>query len=118
MAIACDTPNTPVAYCPIIGTVEMGLKSPSVGQNLSSRCLYLSNLAVCPQNRRKGVATQLLHRCEEIAREWGFDELYLHVLENNRSAKGLYLHYGYRLKYIEPAWMSWFFWATSANALT
>jgi hypothetical protein len=31
VAIASDAPNTPTDYCPIIGTVEMGLKSPCPG---------------------------------------------------------------------------------------
>ena len=110
VAIASDPANSIVAYRPIIGTVEIGLKTPSMGPNLSSRCLYLSNLAVSPDYRRKGVAVKLLYRCEEIALEWGFNDLYLHVLENNESAKRLYFDRGYRLKYIEPAWMSWFFW--------
>jgi len=110
VAIASNPLNLPVSDRPIIGTVEMGSKSPSVGQNLASRCLYLSNLAVSPPYRRQGVAAQLLHRCEEIALEWGFNELFLHVLENNQAAKQLYFHHGYRLQYIEPYWMSWFFW--------
>jgi len=110
VAIAPDPPNRPGAYSPIVATVEMAVKSPSLGQEISTRCLYLSNLAVSPLYRRQGIALKLLHRCEEIAREWGFNDLYLHVLENNQPAKRLYFHRGYRLKYIEPYWMSWLFW--------
>ncbi len=110
VAIAADPPNSPVDYDPLVGTVEMALKSPSLGQEISDRCLYLSNLAVSPLYRRHGVAVQLLHRCEEIALEWGFNHIYLHVLENNQPAKQLYFHHGYRLEYIEPHWMSWLFW--------
>jgi GNAT superfamily N-acetyltransferase len=110
VAIAPDRGNLPNPNPPIVGTLEMGINSPSVGQNLSSRCLYLSNLAVSPSYRRQGVAAQLLHRCEEIALEWGFNQLYLTCLENNQAAKQLYFHHGYQLHYIEPYWMSWFFW--------
>lgn len=107
--VAID-PDGPVDYSPIVGTVEMTLKIPSLGQEISTRCLYLSNLAVSPLYRRQGIALKLLHRCEDIAREWGFNDLYLHVLENNQPAKRLYFDRGYRLHYIEPYWMSWLFW--------
>lgn len=110
VAIASDPSNPALSNPAIVGTVEMGHKSPSLGQNLSSQCLYLSNLAVSANYRRQGVAAKLLHRCEEIALEWGFDELYLTCLENNQPAKQLYFHHGYRLQYIEPYWMSWLFW--------
>ncbi len=110
VAIASDPSNPALSHPAIVGTVEMNHKSPSLGQNLSSQCLYLSNLAVLPRYRRQGVATKLLHRCEEIALEWGFNELYLTCLENNQPAKQLYFHHGYRLHYIEPYWMSWLFW--------
>lgn len=110
IAIASHRENLSDPHPTIVGTVEMGIKNPSLAENLASRCLYLSNLAVSPSYRRQGVAARLLHRCEEIALEWGFNQLYLHVLENNQAAKQLYFHHGYRLQYIEPAWMSWFFW--------
>jgi ribosomal protein S18 acetylase RimI-like enzyme len=110
VAIASDAPNTPTDYCPIIGTVEMGLKSPALGQQISSHCLYVSNLAVSPLYRRQGVAAQLLHRCEQIAYSWGFKDIYLHVLENNQPAKQLYFQHGYKVQYIDPHWMCWLFW--------
>lgn len=110
VAIASDPSNPALSNPAIVGTVEMGHKSPSLGPNLSSQCLYLSNLAVSANYRRQGVAAKLLHRCEEIALEWGFNQLYLTCLENNQPAKQLYFHHGYRLHYIEPYWMSWLFW--------
>ena len=41
----------------------------------------LSNLAVYPRWRRRGVATELVAECERLARCWGFDELLLLVQE-------------------------------------
>ncbi|MFN9261314.1 GNAT family N-acetyltransferase, partial [Microcystis sp.] len=59
---------------------------------------YISNLAVSPDRRRAGLARRLLLKCEQIAREWGFEELSLHVLDNNLAAQSLYLSSGYRLQ--------------------
>ncbi|NJK28270.1 MAG: GNAT family N-acetyltransferase [Coleofasciculaceae cyanobacterium SM2_3_26] len=58
--------------------------------------LYLSNLAVKAEYRRQGIALQLLDACEQIALGWGFDKLYLHVLENNQRARQLYAKAGFR----------------------
>lgn len=62
---------------------------------------YLSNLAVDADYRRLGVARQLLNFCENRVLEWGFCDLYLHVLENNYSARRLYHKAGYRLEEVE-----------------
>jgi ribosomal protein S18 acetylase RimI-like enzyme len=84
----------------ILGTVEVGLRSPSIWAPLH-QCLYISNLAVNAAYRRRGIARQLLQACENLALEWGHRELYLHVLENNQSARSLYSQAGYRLRRIE-----------------
>ena len=101
----------------IVGTIEMGLRSrsiipssisPSYWMESSRTCQfpYLSNLAVHTQFRRLGVAQQLLNRCELIARQWGFSQLYLHVLENNDRARRLYSKAGYRLHQTDWNWTS------------
>jgi ribosomal protein S18 acetylase RimI-like enzyme len=66
--------------------------------------LYLSNLAVCPQFRRQGVASHLLALCEQMARQWYFSQLYLHVLEENPEAKYLYFKGGYERLGTETRW--------------
>jgi ribosomal protein S18 acetylase RimI-like enzyme len=58
---------------------------------------YIFNLAVHPQWRRRGVAKQLLIAAEKIVKQWGFSRLYMHVLEDNQPARGLYDRLGYRL---------------------
>ncbi|KKD35070.1 GNAT family N-acetyltransferase [Limnoraphis robusta] len=89
----------------LMGTVEMALRSPNAWIASGARQFpYLSNLAVHPQYRRLGVAQQLLSRCEAIARQWGYSQLYLHVLENNSPAKRLYFKAGYRLAEIDHSW--------------
>lgn len=85
----------------IVGTVEMNLKTPPLLQPWNTKYLYLSNLAVNADYRRRGVARQLLQTCERIALDWGFHDIYLHVLEDNQPARRLYWRAGYRLHRIE-----------------
>lgn len=105
--------KSPVTTDVLVGTVEMGLRSGNPLEResphswLASRSRqfpYLSNLAVHPEYRRLGVAQRLLSRCELIAGQWGYSQLYLHVLENNHPAKRLYFKAGYRLAEIDRAW--------------
>ena len=100
----------------VAGTVEMALRSPTVWSSdrllkpkpACSKYPYLSNLAVHPNYRRQGVAKQLLLRCESLALSWGFQDIYLHVLENNQSARQLYFHLGYQLHQVDSQWSTWF----------
>jgi len=85
----------------IVGTVEMGVRTWSFWYP-QARYLYLSNLAVMNAHRRQGAARQLLAACEPIARDWGFYDIYLHVLENNTAAKRLYESMGYTVRRSEP----------------
>lgn len=93
----------------ITGTIEMALRSRFPWQIPSSDYPYLSNLAVHPEYRRQGVAQQLLSNCEDKAKEWGFSEIYLHVLENNHAARQLYYQAGYRLQQVDWNWTCWVF---------
>jgi len=57
---------------------------------------YLSNLAVRPSYRRRGVAKQLLDTCEALVRDtWSMPALHLHVDLNNTAAAALYRVCGY-----------------------
>ena len=85
----------------IVGSVEMNLKKPSLLQPWNQRYLYLSNLAVQADHRRQGAAQMLLQLCDRIAIDWGFDDLYLHVLQSNHAARRLYWKAGYRVRRIE-----------------
>ncbi|MBD2102150.1 GNAT family N-acetyltransferase [Leptolyngbya sp. FACHB-261] len=103
-----------VATCPqesnreeiLLGTVELALGTQS-REERSHPYPYLSNLAVRPQWRRQGVAQQLLVACEQIAQSAGQHSLYLHVLENNYSARKLYSRIGYRLQTLDQHWSFW-----------
>ncbi|MBP0016292.1 MAG: GNAT family N-acetyltransferase [Cyanobacteria bacterium SBLK] len=69
--------------------------------------LYISNLAVSPIYRRQGIARKLLLSCEPLALQWGYQEIYLHVLERNERAKQLYLSLNYNLDRVEPHQSPW-----------
>jgi ribosomal protein S18 acetylase RimI-like enzyme len=91
----------------LVGTVEMGLRSIAFTQRRSSQCLYISNLAVRRSYRRCGVAQKLLLTCDQTAMEWGYQDIYLHVLENNHQARQLYLKTGYQLYEMDNSWSSY-----------
>ncbi len=93
----------------ILGTVELGVRFSDSWANAHKCFPYLSNLAVNPQYRRHGVASSLLTSCEQVCQEWGFKDLYLHVLENNHQARQLYFKLGYRRVHkIESHWNTFF----------
>jgi ribosomal protein S18 acetylase RimI-like enzyme len=90
----------------IVGTVEITMR---LCPNLDDRYPYISNLAVSNSYRRQGVAKQLLLKCEQIARDWGYQDISLHVLEDNYPARRLYFDSGYRLYSVDFTFGSWFF---------
>jgi ribosomal protein S18 acetylase RimI-like enzyme len=91
-----------------VGTVELAVRPAQVWQSRRGSYLYLSNLAVQPEYRRHGVAQQLLQTCEQMALDWGYENLYLHVLENNAAARRLYRREGYQLHEVETSLGAWF----------
>lgn len=91
----------------VVGTVEMALRYIHPCQLGHSQFPYLSNLAVASRYRREGSASQLLLTCEHIALQWGFQDIYLHVLENNPPARRLYYKMGYRVRLVESSLSTW-----------
>jgi ribosomal protein S18 acetylase RimI-like enzyme len=92
----------------IVGTVEISLRCSGSWLMGSRDRPYISNLAVSNAYRRQGIARKLLLKCEQVALEWGFPEISLHVLDDNERAKHLYFSSGYRLHRIESSLGSWF----------
>lgn len=90
----------------IVGTVEISVRHRLL---LAESMPYVANLAVSKEYRRQGIARQLLVKCEQIAQEWGFKQLTLHVLEDNMAAQELYFSHGYRLDRVEHTLNSWLF---------
>lgn len=58
--------------------------------------LHLANLAVAPDERRKGIATLALQKIENIAWAYGLPRVELEVRETNLAAQLLYRRNGYR----------------------
>ena len=104
--VAIDT--TFSAKPTLLGTVESGVRFHDSWIETGRSFPYLSNLAVHPKYRRHGVASQLLTTCEKFSHDWGFEDLYLHVLENNHQARQLYSKLGYEVHKLESNWNSFF----------
>ncbi|MEO1374092.1 MAG: GNAT family N-acetyltransferase [Cyanobacteria bacterium J06635_10] len=107
--VAVDT--KPESTPNLVATVELSVRlcDSWAYTNKRKSFAYLSNLAVHPQYRRQGAARGLLTSCEKVARDWGFKDLYLHVLENNYQARQLYFKLGYRMHQVESNWNTFFF---------
>ncbi len=89
----------------LAGTLEIAVRPSTIPWgNSHLRYPYLSNLAVRPKSRRQGIAAQLLLSCEQAVLEWGFHDIYLHVLENNHQARQLYFKLGYQLHRVDNSW--------------
>ena len=84
----------------IIGTVELSFKKLH-GFGCRTKMPYIANLAVNESYRRQGIASQLLLKCEQIAKSNGFERVYLHVLAENKMAQKLYSHNGYTIEQVE-----------------
>jgi ribosomal protein S18 acetylase RimI-like enzyme len=91
----------------IVGTVEISLRKAYHWYHCK-QYIYIANLAVNPNYRRQGIATKLLRKCEQIAYSWGFESIYLHVLDNNNQARKLYFNNHYKIKQIESNLLNWF----------
>jgi ribosomal protein S18 acetylase RimI-like enzyme len=88
----------------IIGTTEVSLKHWFTRPKTTA---YISNLAVSPQHRRRGIAKQLIQKCESVADQWQCRRLSLHVMENNLGAKNLYQTLGFVYQEAEWSWRAW-----------
>jgi len=57
--------------------------------------MYITEVAVSPSTRRRGVGYKLLQAMDRIAERRGVETLYLHVDVDNKSALQLYEKAGY-----------------------
>jgi len=88
----------------VIGTIEVGVRTANYRYLTPHRYVYISNLAVGRDFRRRGVAQQLLKDCEQLAQSWGYSELHLHVMGDNERGRNLYEKLGYELVTTEYVW--------------
>lgn len=92
----------------VVGTVEVGIR---IGTDRPQpyRYVYISNLAVSEDFRRRGIARELLQDCERLAQIWGHTQLFLHVMADNDRGLDLYRKLGYQVVSQEFLW-SWLPW--------
>jgi ribosomal protein S18 acetylase RimI-like enzyme len=88
----------------VVGTIEVGVRNPNYHHPAHLRYVYISNLAVSRDFRRRGVAQELLKNCEQLTKSWGYSQLHLHVMANNERGRNLYQKLGYELISSEFVW--------------
>jgi ribosomal protein S18 acetylase RimI-like enzyme len=104
LAAVCHDSRAATADHALVGTVEISLRS-QFWHPFQPRRPYIANLAVQAQYRRQRIAQQLLATCEEVAHQWGFSSLCLHVKTKNDQALQLYQKMGYRCTAPSPRWL-------------
>ena len=72
--------------------------------------INVHDLAVAPEYRGQGIATTLLQRIEQIARERDCCKLTLEVLSGNQTAQRTYLRCGFAGYELDPAQGQALFW--------
>lgn len=65
----------------------------------AAKVLYLSDLAVLPQYRNRGIATQLLEHAINVAVSEGYDYVYLRINESNPMAYDIAKKHGFCKEY-------------------
>ena len=119
MCIFDDSPKYQSAYGGLVGMCEISLQpnngdtAPALPRSLLEKKRkfkellfpYISNLVVSPPRRRQGFAQKLVVSCEKRAREWGYDEVYLHVDVDEVAAVKLYEKLQYFTVREEAAWI-------------
>ena len=61
------------------------------------RLVWIYNIHVIPEFRRRGLARRLHEKAEEWVRQQGLNSIGLHVLDHNKIARDLYEFSGYKL---------------------
>jgi ribosomal protein S18 acetylase RimI-like enzyme len=88
----------------VAGTVEVGVRTAERYRQTNYQYVYLSNLAVSKDFRRRGVAQELIRSCEQQTMDWGYTELHLHVMGHNDRGRNLYQKLGYEVVSSEFVW--------------
>ncbi len=105
--LAAIAPHKQTRQPHIVGTLELSHRYPPTWLWHRPQQMYLSNLAVLHTCRRQGIARQLLAAAEQQTLDWGFHDLYLHVMMDNIRARQLYHNTGYRVHKVETTLLSW-----------
>jgi len=85
--------NRPNAYC-LVAKEENRIIGYSVAWKIEDQ-IHLANIAVHPQERRKGVGSQLLKAILEIGKEVRCQKIFLEVRKSNIQAQNFYRKFGF-----------------------
>jgi len=55
-----------------------------------SKCIEIENMGVSPDYRSKGIGSQLVNKCIELAKENGFQKIYVNAYFENTKAIAFY----------------------------
>lgn len=61
-----------------------------------SACIEIENMGVSPHTRSKGLGTQLIHECFKIAKERGYQKMYVNAYIKNIRAVDFYEKNGFQ----------------------
>ena len=79
----------------LAGVIWMAEREPF--WKFNEKHVWVYNIHVAPQNRRKGIACKLLVRAEEWTKQRGLNQIGLHVVDHNAPALRLYESMGYNM---------------------
>ena len=82
-------------YCIYYGEEIVGFVSFKLNVKNKPDTAHLRSLYIDDKYRRKGLATQALHRFENAAKSAGKTKLHVFVIEGNKPALNLYKKYGF-----------------------
>ena len=94
----------------IVGSVTVSMQAPEAQlpppfPAMGVPKFYIGNMVVDKSFRRKGIATDLLASCEQLAKRWNSDSMWLHVGVDSPPAQRLYRNLGYRQRGVDPWWI-------------
>ena len=96
-------PNESAAFKATAGTDDTMVAFAELSISTQHKKPLLANLAVSQQMRRRGIGAVLVDKCEDRARDWGFEDILLQVEEDNVVARRFYQKLGYVELYTDPA---------------
>ena len=73
----------------------VGFSGWTVKQNRGQRYVYLAEVNVHPDFQKKGIASKLVRKVEENAKDIGADHIYCYIFEPNIASKSLFKNLGY-----------------------
>ncbi|MDD6647457.1 MAG: GNAT family N-acetyltransferase [Firmicutes bacterium] len=63
--------------------------------------VYINEIRVSEEYRKRGVATKLISAVEKVANEIGVQAVYIHAEGDNKKAQNLYIKEGYNIERIQ-----------------